>query len=108
MAAQYLLVALLGNAAFISFAYMITFIRKGTVLATVMICLYTLGFLDIIFTFFSVFVKYMRLLALSAQVEISVGSMDLFGFLSSISSILFFVFLYLGITLMVAKHRDAY
>ena len=108
MAAQYLLIAILGNAAYISFAYMITFIRKGTILATVMICLYTLGFLDILFTFFSVFVKQVRLLALTVQVEISVGSTDLFGFLSAVASILFFVFLYLGITLMVAKYRDAY
>lgn len=108
MAAKYMLLAILGNIAYLTFAYMVTFIRKGTVLATVLSCLYTLGFLDILFTFLSVFIKQLRLLALSVQIELTVGDADLFAYLSAIGSILFFIFLYLGITLVVAKRRDAY
>ena len=108
MAAKYMLLAILGNIAYLTFCYMITFIRKGTVLATVLGSLYVLGFIDIIFTLLSVFVRQFRLLALSAQIELTVGDSDLFAYLSAIGSILFFILLYLGITLVVAKRRDAY
>ena len=108
LAFRYFLIAVLGNAAFVTFGYMVTFIRKSFVLATVLVCLYTLGFIDLVFTFAAVFITPLRLLSLSAQVELTIDDFSAFSYASTICSIVFFILLYLSITLVVAKRRDAY
>ncbi len=108
LAFRYFLMAVLGNAAFVTFGYMVTFIRKSFVMATVLTCLYTLGFIDLLVAFASIFIKPLRLLALSSQVELTIDDFSALSYASTICSMLFFILLYLGITLVVAKRRDAY
>ena len=92
-----------------SFAFMVAFLRKGAALSIVLSSLFVFGILDFLCGFASVWISVAQYFALNNTIStIAYGSFGSINFWFEAFVIVFYIAIFLGVSLIVASTRDPY